>query len=212
MRIVIVEPHSDDAWINLGGFILKNPTDEFKIITICNDELNNKNETKKLEKIFPNIKTTHLKYTGMLLSDHKKILPDNYIDYFISLNRKFFWNGYKIKNFRDLEEKIEHEITSYDYIFLPFGAYHPQHVIISKITSTIPMRYYLDFPYRFNSDIDLFELISKSVKIDVTDVLDKKIRIFNKIYQSQIAILEVKSKLGISIKENTVEYYFPHAI
>ena len=42
MNIIIIEPHYDDAWINLGGFILKNPQINYKIVSICSSNKNNK--------------------------------------------------------------------------------------------------------------------------------------------------------------------------
>jgi hypothetical protein len=47
-----------------GGFILKNPKMNFKIISVCYDESNDKNETARLAKILPNIKTEALWFKG----------------------------------------------------------------------------------------------------------------------------------------------------
>lgn len=35
MNITICEPHSDDAWLNLGGYMLLHPDYQFKIITVA---------------------------------------------------------------------------------------------------------------------------------------------------------------------------------
>jgi hypothetical protein len=65
MKIAIIEPHYDDAWINLGGYILKNPEIDFYIVSLCKDYLNSANATKLLSDLLPNVQTKALALNGI---------------------------------------------------------------------------------------------------------------------------------------------------
>jgi len=53
-EITIIEPHADDAWLGLGGFMIMNPDISFTVITICKNEETNR--SKFLEAALPNIR------------------------------------------------------------------------------------------------------------------------------------------------------------
>lgn len=77
-KIVIIEPHYDDAWINLGGFILKNPKVRFKVVSVSYDGYNYKNETAQLANLLPNVETKALKFRGIHWNLINRIKKENY--------------------------------------------------------------------------------------------------------------------------------------
>ena len=200
-KVAIIEPHYDDAWINLGGVILNHPEIKFKIISVSEDESNNKNETKKLEQLFPNIETQSLKLQGIKLGS--KIPPKKRKEEFCKINN--------FKNFEELTKKIEQTTRGFDLVLLPLGLSHPQHTVVSDIKLSKKMLYYGEFPYFFPSRIRdwrnfsiyfrskwqhyrlAYSKIKNKEKIiaDISNSLKKKLEIFKQVYRTQLLILDL---------------------
>jgi len=197
-KVAIIEPHYDDAWINLGGTILNHPEIEFKIISVSVDELNNKNETKRLEGILPNVKTETLNYRGLSIGE--KTPPCEWKEEFCKLN--------DLKNFEELSQKVQSMVENSDLALLPLGLNHPQHILVSEIKLSKPVRYYREFPYYFPSMVRDYRKFFYHLKgkwrhhirvyltirdttesvLDISQVLKEKNQIFKEVYKGQLAI------------------------
>jgi hypothetical protein len=207
VNITIIEPHSDDAWINLGGYILKNPDINFKIITVCRDVTNSKNETAKLSTIFKNIETKALKYTGIPWYIKDNIKPGTYNYHFNKLNKKLL-GLYRPNAVNTLKKDLQHECRNADLILLPLGAIHPQHLIVSSIELDKPCKYYPEFPYCYNQSLDFSSHMNDGKFIDIIDVIKEKIAVFTEVYQSQNCLLSTTTKYGCYLHQIYQEIIF----
>jgi len=197
--IAIVEPHYDDAWINLGGLILQNPKVNFKIISISYNKCNSKNETKLLEKFLPNVKTKDLHYLGVHWNFINRIKPENYEKYFLKIN--------KINSLQEVSLRIMKECEGAEIVLMPMGKLHPQHIVVAKIKLPFPTKYYVEWPY-FYEEKDAEKIIktyARVEEIDISSVIDKKINIFRSVYKSQLDLLEMKPKWGPPLAKNIKE-------
>lgn len=192
-RIAIIEPHYDDAWLNLGGFILKNPDKEFTIISVCSDSFNKLNETKNLEGFVPNLKTKKLNYKGIHYNLREKLKKHEYRGYFCKLNR--------LKDFKEFESHLKEEIKDFDLVLLPCGFKgnnsHPQHILASQLKSKNKTFFYMEFPYFYekSDNIDKIKFI-QVYKLNIEDKINEKINIFKKVYKSQSGIADIKTEFG----------------
>jgi len=83
-EITIIEPHSDDAWLGLGGFILLNPQLKINIITICQNE--DVYTTKYISMPCKNVKTVCLHYPDIPWGKESREEVNNssnLIDYYV---------------------------------------------------------------------------------------------------------------------------------
>lgn len=135
-KIAIIEPHYDDAWINLGGYILKSPNVHFKIVSVSYDGLNNRNETQQLANLLPNVETKALKFRGVHWNLIHKIKKENYIRYFLKIN--------KLQSLGQVSSVIEESCAGADLVLRPLGTLHPQHVVVSHIKINLPVKYYVE--------------------------------------------------------------------
>lgn len=201
-KIVIIEPHYDDAWINLGGYILKNPNLHFKIVSISYDGLNNKNETQQLASILPNVETKALKFRGVHWNLIHKIKKENYIRYFLKIN--------KLQSLTQVSSIIKENCTDADLVLRPLGTLHPQHVVVSHINIDLPVKYYVEWPYCYEEEGCIDKYMDRAEIIDISDVIKKKIEIFSQVYKTQLDILEMKPKAGSLLKKTTREIIISH--
>jgi hypothetical protein len=204
-NIAIVEPHYDDAWINLGGFILKNPDRNFTIISACYDAPNKLNETKHLEKFLPNVKTKSLQYKGIHYDLRKKLKIDEYKNFFCKLN--------KLDDYSKFENHLAEELRRFDLVLLPLGfdslGHHPQHLLISKLNISNCL-YYSEFPYNFTKKAGFNPaFLNKFHKIDISGQVSRKIDIFREVYKSQISILNAVTELG-KLSDMSSEFISPN--
>jgi len=191
-RIAIIEPHYDDAWINLGGFILKNPDKQFTIISASFDT-NNLNETRFLEKHLPNVKTIALFYKGIHWDKRFELREEEYKDFFIKLNR--------LNNYKNFEDRIFSVTESFDLVLLPFGhrgpnSFHPQHILISKLKVASPVLFYVEFPYFYGDYQNPGDFFKNFFGFDISDVVKQKVNIFLDVYNSQKSQANIRTKVG----------------
>jgi hypothetical protein len=196
-KIAIIEPHYDDAWINLGGYILKNPNLHFRIISISYDGLNNKNETKKLANLLPNIETKPLKFRGIHWNLIHKIKKENYVRYFLKIN--------KIQSLEKVSFAIEKNCRDVDLVIKPLGTLHPQHVVVSHIKIGLPTKHYVEWPYCYEEKRYIDKYMEHAKIIDISDVIKKKIEIFSQVYKTQLDLLEMEPKAGFPLAKTTHE-------
>ena len=209
MRILIVEPHFDDAWVNIGGYILLHPKDEFTILTLSHYPTNN--TAPHLQKYVPNVITeVHLDYKSLGFEDaHMKALEKQYprLDHpqlFLMLN--------ELKNFNDIKKKISNLAIGQDLVFWPLGMKHPQHLVMHHINPFPAPNYYREFPYFFYADqrssgVSLTKG-KKEVAIDIIRVLSMKIELFQIAYQEQQFLLDLSvGGVHLSKLSNEVFWY-----
>lgn len=193
MNIFIVEPHFDDAWINLGGFMLLNPQHQFFILTLSDYPTNNTNGTNYLNFSFPNIKGEFLGYKSLGFNDPwMKEIEETYkgMDYgkmFLSINN--------LASCDPIKEKILGFYQDKDVVLWPMGLKHPQHIVMETLNPFKKYYMYREYPYFFYPDQK--EIAEKMVNgkkknvIDITKVLEKKIKIFNTTYPEQTFIMNL---------------------
>jgi hypothetical protein len=198
-NIVIIEPHYDDAWINLGGLILQNPETNFKIISVSYNKCNSKNETKLLENLLPNVKTKDLHYLGVHWNLIKRIKPENYERYFLKINR--------IKSLQEVSIRIIKECREAEIVLMPMGKLHPQHIVVAKIKLPFPVKHYVEWPYFYEEKgaLKTLKTLAKVEEINISSVINKKINIFSSVYKSQRDLLEMKPKWGPTLARNVKE-------
>jgi len=199
--VAIVEPHYDDAWINLGGLIIRNPETSFKIISVSYNKCNSKNETKLLQKFLPNVITKDLHYLGIHWNFIKRIKPENYEKYFLKIN--------KIKSLQEVSSRIikECEGEGVEMVLMPMGKLHPQHTVVAKIKLPFPVKYYVEWPYFYEEKgaLKTLKTLAKVEEINISSVINKKINIFSSVYKSQRDLLEMKPKWGPTLARNVKE-------
>jgi len=224
-KIAIVEPHYDDAWLNLGGFILLHPQYEFCIISIAEDKKNRLNETEKLSKLLPNVQTFALHFQG---------IPWDFQGSGEEAIRKFCVKN-SLNSLDDLIEPLEPLIAGCDEVILPLGMEHPQHYIVSQIPlqkSNAIVAFYREFPYFFPPRLSAFKgkflaiqnklyhaktlkkrlCGLKAKKISIKSCLKQKLEILKDVYQSQSLLINnvrrgLRGAISISSLQDEVIFY-----
>ena len=126
-NIAVLEPHYDDAWINVGGFMLKNPDKQFTIISCCFDGPNSLNETRFLERFLPNVKAKALLFRGIHYDDRFKLSESEYSSFFVNLNN--------LPSYNNFEDVILEETKGFDIVLLPKGFKGKTHFFLSTSLS-----------------------------------------------------------------------------
>lgn len=196
-KVVMIEPHYDDAWINLGGFILKNPEISFKIISVSYDGYNNKNETEKLSSLLPNVETKALKLKGIHWNLIHRIKKENYMRYFLKIN--------KIESLKEVAACLQENCIGADVVLMPLGTLHPQHVVVGNIKIDLSAKHYIEWPYCYEEEGYFDRYMEHAEVIDISDVVERKIEIFSQVYKTQLDLLEMRPKAGPMLVENTRE-------
>jgi hypothetical protein len=195
--IAIVEPHYDDAWLNLGGAMLLHPQVRFRIVSIAEDEKNCANETQHLGTLLSNVETVALRLQGIPWSFQGT--ADEAIGAFCLVNR--------LNSLAELGRCVDALVADCREMILPLGLEHPQHGIVSRLpcSSVAHVSFYREFPYFFSSPIRNWRRCIDAIKgkqahvrslwtkiwnlnarrIDIRPSLDEKVRIFAEVYRSQ---------------------------
>lgn len=193
-KVLIFEPHYDDAWLNLGGFILLNPQYEYKIVTISDHPTNHKNGTAKLNRhLKSSISHDFLRYKSLGFNDstlfelEKKYETENHDEIFLKING--------LTDFSNVTKEIKSVSKGYDAIFWPLGLKHPQHIVMDKLNPFHAFNYYREFPYHLYKDQK--KIIAsktknlKKIEIDISKVINRKIEYFKECYPEQVFLLDL---------------------
>jgi len=167
MKVLILEPHPDDALISTRAIILDASKQSiFEILTLCEWRENSSSEfAGDLDTLFSECKLPNNAFRLKLPNRSVKKL-DDYAD--------------AIKTNLDMELKISKmmrlisaKISSFgpDMILSPLGLGHPDHVAVSwavqALDTPVPILYYVEFPYAFNryGKILIHDALSRGGKI-----------------------------------------------
>ncbi|MFT4304517.1 MAG: hypothetical protein ACMXX8_00350 [Candidatus Woesearchaeota archaeon] len=197
-KITIIEPHYDDAWINLGGFILNNLNSKIQIITLTQNPSNDSFEKEKLLKLSPNISHVSLNFISLGFDNdyyekyyRSKIMHNDDLDLFLKLN--------KIKNLDLIINTLEELVKEQDEIYFPMSLKHPQHLLSRYMIPKTKCKFYIyrEYPYYFyesekNNILNFNNLIKDEIKIDITNIKEKKYLLFKEFYPLQKFILDLK--------------------
>jgi len=191
MKIAILEPHSDDAFLCLGGFILTHRKHELKIITISGSEHNKENETKKLEELFDNVTTQNFNIRDIIRG--KKGEHSFYKEFGIerkNLSLKAIFRVMNNVDFEGMNRYLNKKLKSFDAVILPLGLDHPMHKLVSKLKFKNPTFYYKEFPYSGmpSNKEEFIGLISDKRKKTLLfggNIRNNKTELFKRIYKSQ---------------------------
>lgn len=193
MNILVVEPHFDDAWINLGGLILSWEVHNVFVLTLSQYATNNENGTDKLREYLPNVDGAFLGYQSLGFDDpHQRHLEkvfqeSRYPELFLKMN--------ELDSFDEVRRGIRQFGEGRDVVFWPLGMKHPQHVLMHEMNPFDDFCYYREFPYYFYEDQQghadrLTSGWTKQV-VDISEVVERKIRLLNMAYPSQGFILDL---------------------
>ncbi len=195
MKIAIIEPHYDDCWLNVGGFMLSNPQHKYRVITISKDDNwgNNINNTKKLIKYIPHFESVELRYESLDVNIQKvkqqieEIGTNSLDDLFAEVN--------SLSDVNECVDRIKKTIKGFGALFLPLGINHPMHIMIGGWEFDIPTLRYQEYPYAYyyEEGSNLMNLTKgmKKFNFDILKVINKKERIFREIYASEIFVLDL---------------------
>jgi len=194
-KIVIVEPHSDDAWLGMGGFILLNPDKEFLIITVSITP-KNYNKSFLLAK-FGNIKNICYGYKNLEKWDFEK-----------ESDMEKIWERKNRISFQQLVERIRKDSVGAS-LYLPQGYRDALHNLISRIDGD---GYYREIPYywarkEWKGAKYIYRKYSKSTRILLSDdVVYKKWKIFDTIYRDQLGMFQFFRPYYKTIKDEVIFY------
>ncbi|MCD6230029.1 MAG: hypothetical protein J7K00_04480 [Candidatus Diapherotrites archaeon] len=200
-EIVIIEPHPDDAWLNLGGYILSHPKINFEIIT-CSSSPCNKSTSEKLSEIIENVKkVTFLNFVDInWVKTKRKELREKYgfktnATYKKELLTKIFEDcNTDSKTANDLLKEVKSNITKKTEIIAPMGIKHPMHSLVSMLLEGIATKYYKEYPYFWSRENKKnYGNFESDQRISFSkDIFEKKVDIFKQIYPEQFFWLYVR--------------------
>ena len=193
MNILIVEPHYDDAWINLGGFIFLHKEYRFHILTVSDYPTNNEDGLTVLQKHCANVTGDFLGYKSVGFDDaHMLYLQQQYgeTDFL-----RLFMKMNEVTELATVKEKILRYGRDVDMVLWPLGLKHPQHIIMTQLNPFTRYALYREFPYFFYPDQktvgrDMTMGLS-CTHIGIESVHDQKMQIFRHAYPSQHIINEL---------------------
>lgn len=190
-KFVIVQPHSDDAYLSCMGLLKTSPVS--KVILTLEKDMVRVEEDRKLERIFNNLFVTYL------LSG----LPDkSYKDYrqkFKTVDGDSVVAYYSEKYGDEFLKLIQHigeildtwEDEGY-FLILPLGIGHPFHVLIYELFKDKADYFYREFPHAWKrKNLLAYEERTRDKKLvytfDDKETLSQKEEIFKSVYKSQSA-------------------------
>lgn len=208
-KALIIEPHFDDAWINLGGYILLHPECEFFILTISSHPSNYNNGTDILKGILGNISGNFLGYKSLGFDDptiHAMENKYNTLD-----QEKIFLKMNELESFAIIKNEIKNYASDFENIFWPLGMKHPQHILMDKMNPFKKCFYYREYPYFFYKDQEKVRenLVEKKeeVIVDISTVIGNKMSIINHAYSKQKFILDLNVD-NVTLKELNTEVFW----
>lgn len=211
--ITIISPHIDDAFLSLGGTILKwinnnTPVRIEYVFSISNwTNPNNilgqqyKNNLKDVTKIRKNEELEICK-----IANHSYTFLDFKYDINIELSKQ------KV-NKQNIINNLKNQISIGSIVFFPLGISHPQHLLVREIgleflkAQEYDVKFYEDLPYMAErtSYTEIIDQISQFNFHPIISEIDinKKIEIL-KLYSSQVSHhwLNVISMYSYSCKES----------
>lgn len=195
MKYTIVEPHFDDAWINLGGYVLMHPEIEFAFVTVSDYPTNNKDGTAKLARFLPNVTGTFLGYASLGFDDEHmyKMRADHPgksdSEIFLAING--------LSDMVEVSSRIADSCRGSSKVFWPMGLKHPQHILMRAMLPSSGYLQYREYPYFFYPDQTAYkkDLIrgKRRTDVDISEVLDRKLDLFGRCYVEQafLATLDI---------------------
>ncbi|GIX49584.1 MAG: hypothetical protein KatS3mg131_3795 [Candidatus Tectimicrobiota bacterium] len=207
--IAILEPHYDDAWVNLGGTMLLRPQQRFRIVSVAEDAKNRHNRTQTLPQYVPHVETVALRLRGIPWSFRGSL--EEAVRLFCAQNR--------LSSLAALAERLWPYVADCEEVWLPMGLEHPQHAIVAQLLPIGGKRfaYYREFPYFFPSRIRDFRRFDVGFRyklaharqlwrrlhgyraeyVDVRRVREQKWHIFTLVYPEQASLLALRrSRVG----------------
>lgn len=212
MKILILEPHGDDALLSCHSILKTN--NEIDILTLSerpSDGL--KNYYKSINNVeflgFPNLWYRNGKpilNTHQVHREFKEGLPisNNYVNKLIEIYGNEYYDDLNM-----VKTVIKDDYNNYDIVVCPIAVVHPYHVIVREawksINSEIPTLYYADKYYIQNRYAkEMYEDLVKSMKLDKEynsgyNRLDKENKIISEIlcsvYPSESQLLRFYSDI-----------------
>jgi len=195
-RVVVVEPHSDDAWLGLGGYMLLNKDKKFLIVTVAISKKNVFSKSRLLSK-FVNSENICLCYQNIEREDFERLKTNKIED---------VWRVKNKIDFKEVEKKIK-KFTGGDVLLLPQGYRDALHNLVSRIDGD---GYYREIPYYWNRkewvgvEYKYNDYDENSLVFELGETADIKWRIFDTIYRDQLGMFQFFRPYYKSIKDEII--------
>ncbi|MBT4191923.1 MAG: glycosyltransferase family 4 protein [Candidatus Diapherotrites archaeon] len=193
-KVLIIEPHNDDALLSLGGTMLNSRAIDFTILSIVS---NNNNGTTKFASLQDNVKSIQWKMKNIHNNESEN---------------KF----YKINKVtkQQLENKIKKISKNFGVVLLPLGLYNPLHKLISKLDlkqSKQKVFFYRDIPYHlFSTGKQEYSAKKKQFeikRIGVSNKIDQKVFFLSKFFGKDVKEF-VENGPGKCVAHTKCELFF----
>ena len=202
--VTIIEPHSDDAFIGMGGILMDQDPQSVNIVTLSKGPVNDAMESAKIPQFFSGISHYDFGYLDARLKKDEIAKVRSVIGEVGTWEQYFQYYNPGI-SLKDVAIRICHECPADIYVF-PVGLHHPMHQITWELADHFRNKlFYLDFPYcnlkrRIPQEIVQKTAQYKKFEYPVKDLVKKKL-IFGKIYDTQWFIT-------VQIPQHTVEVLY----
>ena len=196
MKILVIQPHSDDAILSCAHFLLKN--DEDCVVKVLTIEKNEKRiqEDKKISEIIG------VKYLNLGIN----LIDDLYHDFFEEYGKKavlnddnvleFYVNHFGENKIIELSQTLFDKIKSYKdkgyQILCPLGVGHPFHYLVRYLLRDIEndFIFYREFPHSYKrkaknqleSELSNLEIFYENSDEEINSL---KYKIAQKFYKTQ---------------------------
>lgn len=140
IKVLVIEPHADDALLGAYSFIQKYPEFEFSVLTCCSHDDLPGRSSDSLTEYLPQIKSvSHLQFSELnYLWDSKGYnyrdifrLSREYNSYEWTLN-KAQCRGTYLSDVTELAYKLMEVQSKYQFVLIPFGLMHPFHLLVAE--------------------------------------------------------------------------------
>lgn len=194
-KILIIQPHSDDALFSAFHFLVSEKCD-VSILTIENNVKRVKEDEKLYEFLGVTYHNLNVQFDDQSFYGFYKKYKDATLENSIEHLAEFFGLD-KLEEISNAIKKFLKSASSGVQIVVPWGVGHPFHIFVRDVVEKAvkkPLWYYRDFPHSYKKralnqvklQLEDFELLSS---IPVAEFNDVKWDLAKKFYKSQSGLL-----------------------
>lgn len=197
-KVLIIQPHSDDALFSASHIIFGNYKTE--ILTIENNKKRVEEDRRLYEFIGIPYNHLGLEFDDQSFYGYHKAYSDVNVEDAKTYLKEFFGE--------ETLEKIEKEILLFLHNFdkkhhgdtqivVPWGVGHPMHIFVRNVVESVVVKglwYYRDFPHSYKKrarrqveeQLNDYKLLRS---VDITDISETKWELARKFYRTQSGLL-----------------------
>lgn len=206
MKLLVFEPHGDDALISLFG-VLSDPANEIHLVTMAESR-----SSESLIEFFPNIYKVEYCELDQIPWENRLTTPllvRQWVKEGLNSYREQLALHLDNKTFQTLVEYYREDVCSrvteeFDFILAPVGVIHPDHVLVNyAIGISVPDKkiiYYLDgyysgFEYGKQIADDFAIRCNVANEFATSEDYERKLKIFKSAYPTEHILLRCKDKV-----------------